>query len=335
MAATGFKIALVGASTLKGKELKEVLEERRFPVRHLSLLDEEDLVGQLTEFQGEPAFVRSVEMGSFEGGDFAFFASSPLFTRNHWKLAEREGCRVIDVSEGLEQDLPEAPVAAPFITGQLPPAGRPAFVAAHPAALVIALVIRRLAATLPLARVIVNVFEPASERGQAGVEELHQQTVNLLTFKEWPRQVFEGQSAFNMLPALGEGARPTLLEVEARVARQVAQILGAGALTPSLRVAQASSFHAHSFSFYLEMAQARPPAELQRALSAPPFDFRGGDVEAPSAVGAAASSEVLVGDLRVDASSPRGYWLWAAADNLRLMAVNAVETAELLAGVKV
>ena len=58
----GFHIALVGASSLKGKEVKEVLERRSFAIRHLTLLDEEERQGQLAEFQGEPTFIRSVWM---------------------------------------------------------------------------------------------------------------------------------------------------------------------------------------------------------------------------------------------------------------------------------
>jgi len=333
MTESDFKVALVGASTLKAKELKEILTQRQFPVRALSLLDEEDLKGQLTEFQGEPTFVRSIEVGSFKGTDFSFFTSSTLFTQHYWKMAEREGSRVIDLTDALEQEVPEAPVAGPFVTRKLPPNTGRVVIAAHPAALVIALVIRRLSAALPLSRLIVHIFEPASERGEAGVDELHKQTLNLLSFHELPREVFESQAAFNLLPALGEGSRPALLEVEARIARHLARLLGADELAPALRVVQAPCFHSHSFSFYLEFASAPALGEVEKALAGAPLDLRRKDVEAPSAAGAANLSEVLVGDLRADASNAKGFWLWAAADNLRLMAINAVETAELLAGI--
>ncbi len=328
----GFKVALVGASALKGKELKDVLEQRHFPVNSLKLLDEEDLIGQLTEFQGEPTFVRSIEIGAFKGTDFTFFTSSPIFTRNYFKMAEREGSRwLIDLGDGLERDVPDAQLAGPFVTGQLPEVLNPVFVAAHPAALVIALVIRRLSALLPLDRVIVHVFEPASERGQAGIEELHKQTVNLFSFHESPREVFAAQAAFNMLPALGEGASPTLLDIEARIEREASKLAGRDAPVPSVRVVQASVFHSHSFSFYLEFNSPPAAKDIEKALRGEPFDLRGKDVEAPSAVGAATQNDILLGDARPDAANAKGFWLWAAADNLRLAAINAVQTAELLA----
>jgi len=42
----------------------------------------------------------------------------------------------------------------------------------------------------------------------------------------------------------------------------------------------------------------------------------------------------MVGDIRPDKNHPGAWWIWAAADNLRLAAVNAVRIAEELAKVK-
>ncbi|MBI2956093.1 MAG: hypothetical protein HYY26_02150, partial [Acidobacteria bacterium] len=85
---SGLRVAIVGATSLKGKELKEILEERLFPVRRLSLLDDDEALGQLTEFQGEPTFVGSIAPGTFEENDVVFFASTnSAFTRAQWSRA--------------------------------------------------------------------------------------------------------------------------------------------------------------------------------------------------------------------------------------------------------
>ena len=75
-----FNLALVGASTLKGKEVKTLLQERGFPVGRLSLLDVEEAHGQLTEFDEEPVIILPVTRDSFRDMTFAVFASSPSFT---------------------------------------------------------------------------------------------------------------------------------------------------------------------------------------------------------------------------------------------------------------
>ncbi len=53
-------------------------------------------------------------------------------------------------------------------------------------------------------------MEPASEYGRAAMDELHQQTVNLLSFQTLPREQYDAQVAFNLLPELGEAAKVKL-----------------------------------------------------------------------------------------------------------------------------
>ena len=57
------------------------------------------------------------------------------------------------------------------------------------------------------------------------MDELHQQTVNLLSFQGLPRETFDAQAAFNLLTGLGEAARISLATVEARIRRHAAALL--------------------------------------------------------------------------------------------------------------
>ena len=109
-----YNLALVGASTLKGKEVKSLLEERGFPVGRLTLLDAEEVRGQLTEFDEEPMIIQPVGRDSFEKMTFAIFASSPSFTEGHWQMAEECGCEIIDLSYYLESHS-RARLRAPLI----------------------------------------------------------------------------------------------------------------------------------------------------------------------------------------------------------------------------
>ncbi len=51
------------------------------------------------------------------------------------------------------------------------------------------------------------------------------------------------------------------------------------------------------------------------------------DDSQPSNVNTAGQANILV-SLKSDAARPNGIWLWAAADNLRIAAMTAVECAE-------
>src|SRR5262249_14204875 len=155
------------------------------------LLDAEEIGGQLTEFEDEPAIIQPVTKGSFEDIAIAFFASSPAFTRNHWQLAESSGCHIIDLSYVLDthpQARLRAPLAEKFWTDEPGARGdtRPQTisVSAHPAAVAIAGILTRLSPRFTVKRAVITVYEPVSEHGKAGVDELHQQTVNLFAFQK-------------------------------------------------------------------------------------------------------------------------------------------------------
>src|SRR5215469_7590906 len=113
-----FRVAIVGGATLKGKELKEVLEERNFPAMDIKLLDDNESLGQLERVQDEVAFVQRVTADALEQVDFTFFASDASFTHTHWKVARDAGSALIDLSYSLEVYM-NAAVRAPWIEKEL------------------------------------------------------------------------------------------------------------------------------------------------------------------------------------------------------------------------
>src|SRR3974390_889956 len=202
-----FRVAIVGAATLKGRELKDVLRERSFPAHDVRLLDDEESLGQIDAVADEPTFIQSVLPEHMEHVDFTFFASDAKFTRSTWKMAANAGNDVIDISHGLE-GAPGVVLRAPWveqelgISPRLDLAGAPVLVA-HPASMVLALLLLRAGKAGKLTRSIATVCEPASERGKRGMDELHEQTVNLLSFQQLPMTVFDTQVAFNLVDRYG------------------------------------------------------------------------------------------------------------------------------------
>ena len=337
-----YRVAIVGAGTLKGKELAEVLPETSFPAVDIKLLDDDEALGQLEPVGEEVTFVQSVRPENFERVDFTFFASQPDFTRKHWRIAQQAGSLIVDLSNALEE-VPGARVRSPWLDRELrhapPPELEPApVVTAHPAAVVLALLIARAQKVATLRSAVATVFEPASELGRAGMDELHEQTVNLLSFQEMPKHVFDAQVAFNLLARYGEHSSHTLESAERRILSHYRQISGqtSGVATsldvpvPSLMLVQAPIFHGHVFSLYIELEQAHSIGDFSQAIAGEHITLTRGAEESPSNVGAAGSEDVLVW-IRADAQRETGFWIWAAADNLRVLALNAIEAAQQMA----
>ncbi|MGC2193135.1 MAG: Asd/ArgC dimerization domain-containing protein, partial [Terriglobales bacterium] len=202
-------------------------------------------------------------------------------------------------------------------------------VVAHPAAVALALVVLRAEKAGKLRRAICTVLEPASEHGQKGMDELHEQTVNLLSFQELPKSVFDTQVAFNLAETYGPNATPTLQSTRQRIMKHYQRISGPPALQPSIQLIQAPIFHGHAFSIYLEMEDSVALGDLSHALAGEHITITRQAEDAPSNVNAAGQGDILM-SLARDENHANGVWVWAAADNLRIAAVNAVECAETM-----
>ena len=335
MAEKIYRVGIVGASSLAGKELSEELGESSLGASDFVLLDEEEAVGQVTAAGDEVAFIQRLEATSFDRMDFVFFAGDAAVTKKHWQMARRAGASIVDLTYALDGEK-DVLVRAPWVTegltdktaliGAEPDLKTPALVAAHPAAMMLALVAGRLHTKLALKTVAATVMEPASEYGRAAMDELHQQAVTLLSFQTLPREQYDAQVAFNLLPSLGEAAKVKLSATEERIRRHYAGL--ADSLLPqlALQLVQAPVFHGYVVSMLVEFSAAATKGEIEAALAGEHIDVVSEESDPPSNLSAAGQEDIMV---RVssgcgEGESGRSFFLWLAADNLKLAALNAI-----------
>lgn len=330
-----YRAAIVGAGSLRGKEVAEMLNERNFPAADIRLLDDDEAMGQLEAMGDEVSFIQRVRAEQFEHVDFTFFAADQESTQRSWKDARDAGSAIVDLSAVLENE-PGATVRSLWVERERGQVARPELqpgpcVTAHPVAVALALMLLRAKKAGTIRRAVATVFEPASEHGQKGMDELHQQTVNLLSFQPLPKDVFDAQVAFNMLARYGPKAEPALGSVEARILRHYRKIAGDGVLEPSVFLLQAPIFHGHAIAVYAEFDNPADIPALSQALAGDHIAINPED--APSNVTAAGQADIQL-LAKPDATNPNAAWLWAAADNLRIAAITAVECAESMAATR-
>ncbi|HXG33843.1 MAG TPA: Asd/ArgC dimerization domain-containing protein [Bryobacteraceae bacterium] len=327
-------IALVGSETLIGREIRELVRERRLPAT-LRLIGADQDTATLTEEAGEAVVIQPFEKEALATVRLVFLAGSRSSSRQALEFLKRHpGPEIVDLTYAAEEE-PAARLRAPLLEAEPPtlPPGT-VHVVAHPAAVAVALLLSRLAAAGGIVRSVVHVFEPASERGRRGVDELEQQTVSLLSFRELPRKVYDAQVGFTMLARYGSEAPESLESVELRMERHLVSLLAGKIPVPSLRVVQAPVFHGYTISAWVELDRRPDPDEIARQLASDVVDVRHGDLEPPTNVGVAGQSGIAVGAIAADRNHPRACWLWAAADNLRLLADNALSVAAALLGAR-
>lgn len=319
------RVAIVGGESLLGREVRELIGAIK-PEPTSILISGEAESSQLARGdEGDAIVLTPMSSAAFEGVNAVMLCGTAESSRRAFELTEPEGTTLIDLTGALEDNgnaRLRAPVLEPVETER---SAQHIHVIAHPAAVSLALFYARLASRWRIQRSVVNVFEPASERGQRGLYELQTQTINLLSFKPLPKEVFDAQAGFNLLPAYGEEAPEALEQSEARIERHLATLLlmTSQAPMPSVRLVQAPVFHGYSASVWIEFAETPEVEDLEGALASAHIEVRGADVEPPTNVGIAGQSGLAAGNIRRDRNNAHAYWFWLAADNIR----NAAETA--------
>ena len=326
------RIVIAGASSLLGAELKSLLEESKFASWDFRLLDEEVAAGTLTEAGGEPAVIQPVEEGSFEKARFIFFAGSPSFTEVNLVAAKHSSGKIVDLS-GLLACEGGASLWFPKLDelrGADFPSGTAAYAvpsAAGTAAVAFTLALLRCGAK----RIAFQWFQPVSEAGRAGIEELESQTGQLLSFQSVGQPVFDAQVAFNMLDAYGAASSQKLDAVWERVRAELKAGLGNSAVVPSIQVIHAPVFYGTMFSAYAELDPGADTEKIAKACTDAGFALTARGEAGPSNVSAAGEKAIQIGQPKADPVHPGTWWFWGATDNIRLPAWNAVKLAEKLA----
>jgi aspartate-semialdehyde dehydrogenase len=324
------QVALVGGESLLGREVRELLEESGLGV-DVKLLASDDGVGSIiAPGRKEPVVINALEVADLATSRMVILAGSPESSQKAYQQIRgaKTAPVVIDLNGGLEE-LPETRLRAPQVEPAGFEAGGAIQVIAHPAAIALALFLIQLQKASPIRRSVVEIFEPASERGQAGLDELQKQTVGLLSLKPLPKEVFDAQVSFNMLVEYGSESPHSLGDIELKIDRHLASLLGsAGAAPmPSLRLIHTPVFHGYNISVWAELEDNPGVEALSQAIGSNRIEVRGSDVEPPTNVGVAGQGGITVGGIAADRNHPRACWFWIVADNFRIAAENALEVA--------
>ena len=321
------KIVIAGAGSLLGAEVKSLLEESVFASWDVRLVDEETTAGRLTEVGGEAAVIQPVEEDTFAGARLLFFTGSAEFTMANLKLALESKAKVIDLSgmrvegslpwfsqlEGKEVHLSKAEkvfsvLSAPAVCSAL---------------------LSMALKPLGLKKLSIMLLRPVSDSGREGIEELQGQTSKLLSFQPVDKTVFDAQVAYAVLDRFGSESKQSLQKELENIRWQVRQAIAGNEVMPSLTMVHAPVFAGTSFSAYVEIGDKGSEESVSKACADAGFDVAAAD-EPVGNLTAVESQRIALARPQQDPAKPGSWWLWGAADNVRLPAWNAIKLAEKL-----
>ena len=323
------RVALFDSATLVGKGVKSHLARRRFPVSRVRVFDTGAMEegGNLTEFNGEAMLAMRPDPAAMQQVDLAFFCGGEGSAAEYLDWTRRSGFTAIDLTLTANRSK-GIPVVNGWVNPQAARRHEGLLATPHPASLILSTLLAPLQRLAPLREVTSVIFQPASEKGEEGIDELYRQTVGVLNFTEYPKERFGRILAFNLFPStLGAGtAFPDDL-----LAREVAFILGGAGFPHGVALLAVPVFHGHSFLCRVSFAGSVMLEAMHEALAKQEGLRRLENTAAVSAAELAGQEGVLVGEIRRDASLPGSWWIWGVSDNLvGGTALSAVRMAEEL-----
>ncbi len=324
MAKTRYRIAVVGAGSLLGKEVGDEIAESPLADATTLLLDNELEAGTLEAIGEEAAFIQALEPAALENVDVAIFTDAAAL-QELATTARGMGVAVVDATGSPDSGVP---VRSPLVGGSGPLDLETTLVrVAHPVASLLAMVLGQAAGASSVRSAFATVLQPASELGRAGVDELQQQAINLLSFQPVPKDEFDAQVAFNMLPSVGEGAKVPLAAVQKRILSDLRALTSEKVVAPVLQMVQAPVFHGFAISLFMEFENAVTPETLSAALRGEHLDLVSEEGDPPSNLSSAGQGQILLQMQPSCGEATTRFALWMTADNLKLAARTAVACA--------
>ena len=326
-------VAVVGATGAVGNEMIATLEQRNFPVEKLRLFASERSEGKTLGFQGNEIPVESLNESSFKGIDIALFSAGAERSKIWAPIAAKSGCVVVDNSSQWRMD-PEVPLIVPEVNSHDLKWHKGIIANPNCSTIQMVVVLKPIHDAAKIKRVVVTTFQSVSGTGKKAMDELLQQTADILNFKEAKCNVYPHQIAFNVLPHIDKFLKNGYTKEEMKMVHETIKIMGDNSIRLTATTVRVPVFRCHSESLNIETEKKITANEVRAVLSKAPgivvFDAPEKNIY-PLPVDVAGKDETYVGRIRADESIDNGINMWIVADNLRKgAALNAVQIAEKL-----
>jgi hypothetical protein len=164
-------VAIVGATGAVGRELLQILEQRRFGLAELRLYASPRSAGRTLPFAGRALPVAALSEISFDRIDLALFSTGSATARQWAPTAVQAGAVVIDNSSAFRMD-PAVPLVAPEINAEKIATHSGIIANPNCAAVIAAMALWPIRRRNRIRRVILATYQAASGAGAAAMQEL-------------------------------------------------------------------------------------------------------------------------------------------------------------------
>jgi aspartate-semialdehyde dehydrogenase len=327
----GYRVAILGATGVVGREFMKILQERQFPVSDLILLASDRSAGKTMVFGNREIEIQETGPGSFDGVDIVLASAGADISRKFSPIAAEAGAVVVDNSRAFRMD-PEVPLIVPEVN--MADAREHSGIIANPNCSTIQMVValNPIHRVNPIRRVVVDTYQAVSGTGSPAVDELMEQSRSVLDERAAEARVYSHQIAFNLFPHIEEFQENGYTREELKMLYETRKIMRAPDILVSATAVRVPVQIGHAEAIHMELTNPMTPAEIREILSGAPGVVVQDDPSSnvySTPWDAAGRDEVFVSRIRKDISHPTGIAMWVVSDNIRKgAALNAVQIAE-------
>ncbi len=328
-----YRVGVLGATGAVGTEILQLLAQRRFPVGELRLLASPRSQGQSLAFEGESLPVRAVSASELQNLDIVLASAGGAISREWAPVAVQKGAVVIDNSSAFRME-PAVPLVVPEVNPRALQQHQGIIANPNCTTILLCVVIYPLQQVQPIERVVVATYQSASGAGARAMQELRQQTHQILSNEPVTSEIFPYPLAFNLFPHNSPMNDLGYCQEEMKMIQESRKIMDLPDLRLTATCVRVPVLRAHSEVVNLEFAQPFPVAKAREIFAQSPGVELVEDWQTnyfPMPLDASGKDAVLVGRIRQDCSHPCGLELWLCGDQIRKgAALNAVQIAEYL-----
>lgn len=302
------RIALVGAGSSEGARVRHALGTMQVSGSRIDLFGAGDAL--LSEYDGEARMIQKLDRVALPdhrlifvcdaAGDAVRLLSDPS-----------PAATTIDLTGAGHRDL-----ALPLAHDRfLPPVVQgpgSALAVPHSLSLVLAEILAPIHDGPGVREVSAVILRPAADFGAGAVDELRQQTVQLLNFESPPVECIGRQLAFNIIPGSYLSAGDST--AQDRIEPELARLLGLRPSVMSVDMVAVPMFYGHGVSMQVTTGEPASPEELYTLLDAGEGMRASADDRECTPMEISGRGGLSITAIRADAGEGNRIRLWAAAD---------------------
>ena len=323
-------IAIVGATGNVGRKIIEVLHNKKISIDNLYFVASSNSAGTTLKFGDKEIKVENLEKFDFSKVNISFFSAGKTISEKYVPLAAKHSV-VIDNSSFFRMD-PDVPLIVPQVNPKDLKNVKKNIVAnpnCSTAQMVIAL--KPLHDKFKIKRIVVSTYQSVSGAGKAPMDELLEQTRQVLDNKKVNSKNFTKQIAFNSIPHIDAFSEEGYTKEELKMINETKKILDQN-INVTATCVRVPVLVSHAESLNIEFENDYEIDEVRKLLN----DADGCTVHDEQKDGgyttqleAEGKNETFISRIRKDNTNEKALNLWIVSDNLlRGAALNAVEIAE-------